>query len=393
MGKIVAMTLAKLGIAVFGGIMAFPGLAIAQSELILVVDAGKDRICAFNPADGSTANLNFVPDDGQMTSPIEVVATPWGTLLVSDAGNVARNSTTQEIVYVDDAILEYGFDGQFIRKVVGGLDVTGGVIKGVGEGFSGLCVVGSTIYFSYCDAPGGVDPPPMPGNQSAIWRVDADGTGLQQVCSAVTNPALGVVRDIVEFNGDFLVTDSDGDDIELVQVTGCSTGSAPWHDSNGSNGIHFPRQIMLLPNGVGEIFPDARVAVGGFSAPGGIYVYDGSGNQLFPYTVTGPRGLAQLDNGEWIYTGGTQIRAMNPVSGNDRQVLNLSGSSFWYVTRVSLVAPCPGDLDGSGSVDSGDIGSMLLLFGSPGPEGDLDASGSVDAGDIGSLLILFGDCP
>ncbi|NBX25665.1 MAG: hypothetical protein EBQ99_06390 [Planctomycetes bacterium] len=300
--------------------------------MLLVVDSGKDRICALNPADGSTVNLNFIPTDGRMKSAIEAVGTPWGTILVSDAGSVGRSNTTQEIVYVDDAILEYGLDGQFIRKIVGGLDVTGGVIKGVGEGFSGLCVVGSSIYFSYCDATGGVDPPPMPGNQNAIWRIGADGAGLQQVCSAITNPSLGVVRDIVQFGGDFLVTDSDGDDIELVEVTGCSTGATPWHDSNGSNGINFPRQIMLLPNGVGEIFPNAQVAVGGFSAPGGIYVYDGAGNELFPYTVPGPRGVGQLDNGEWIYTGGTQIRAMNPATGMDRQVMNVSGSSFFYVT-------------------------------------------------------------
>ena len=54
---------------------------------------------------------------------------------------------------------------------------------------------------------------------------------------------------------------------------------------------------------------------------------------------------------------------------------------------------CPGDLDGSGSVDAGDIGSMLVLFGVGAGPGDLDGSGSVDAGDIGSLLVLFGDCP
>jgi hypothetical protein len=60
--------------------------------------------------------------------------------------------------------------------------------------------------------------------------------------------------------------------------------------------------------------------------------------------------------------------------------------------------PCPGDLDGSGVVDAGDIGSLLLLFGdcaggTPGCTGDLDGSGAVDAGDIGSLLLLFGECP
>jgi len=42
-------------------------------------------------------------------------------------------------------------------------------------------------------------------------------------------------------------------------------------------------------------------------------------------------------------------------------------------------------------VDAGDIGSMLIAFGTP--DADLDGNGTTDAGDIGSLLILFGPCP
>jgi hypothetical protein len=54
---------------------------------------------------------------------------------------------------------------------------------------------------------------------------------------------------------------------------------------------------------------------------------------------------------------------------------------------------CPADLDGNASVDAGDIGSLLLLFGQTGGAGDLDGSGQVDAGDIGVLLVAFGPCP
>ncbi len=69
---------------------------------------------------------------------------------------------------------------------------------------------------------------------------------------------------------------------------------------------------------------------------------------------------------------------------------NWNGTSY-----QACAAPCAGDLDGSGSVDAGDIGSLLILFGDCGSgacPGDLDGSRSVDAGDIGSLLILFGNC-
>jgi hypothetical protein len=61
--------------------------------------------------------------------------------------------------------------------------------------------------------------------------------------------------------------------------------------------------------------------------------------------------------------------------------------------RRTFANACPGDLDGSTFVDAGDIGSLLILFGSEGGPGDLDGSGLVDSGDIGSLLVLFGACP
>jgi hypothetical protein len=59
-------------------------------------------------------------------------------------------------------------------------------------------------------------------------------------------------------------------------------------------------------------------------------------------------------------------------------------------------APCTGDLDGSGEVDSGDLGLLLLSYGpcAGGCGGaDLDGSGEVDSADLGLLLLSFGACP
>ncbi|MCE9619356.1 MAG: hypothetical protein K8R92_05565 [Planctomycetes bacterium] len=54
---------------------------------------------------------------------------------------------------------------------------------------------------------------------------------------------------------------------------------------------------------------------------------------------------------------------------------------------------CFGDLDGSGEVDGGDIGLVLLDFGPcPSCPTDLDGSGEVDGGDIGLVLLSFGAC-
>jgi hypothetical protein len=49
------------------------------------------------------------------------------------------------------------------------------------------------------------------------------------------------------------------------------------------------------------------------------------------------------------------------------------------------VAPIPGDLNGDGVVNGGDLGILLANWGSPGI-GDLDESGTVDGADLGMLL-------
>jgi alpha-tubulin suppressor-like RCC1 family protein len=73
---------------------------------------------------------------------------------------------------------------------------------------------------------------------------------------------------------------------------------------------------------------------------------------------------------------------------------SFTGSSPFVKPYLAEQDARPGDLDGSGTVDAGDIGLLLLLFGpcpaEPPCPGDLDGSGEVDAGDIGFLLLLFG---
>jgi predicted dienelactone hydrolase len=53
---------------------------------------------------------------------------------------------------------------------------------------------------------------------------------------------------------------------------------------------------------------------------------------------------------------------------------------------------CPPDLDGSGSVDAGDLGTLLNLWGNPGPTGDFDQDGVVGGADLALLLGSWGAC-
>ena len=55
--------------------------------------------------------------------------------------------------------------------------------------------------------------------------------------------------------------------------------------------------------------------------------------------------------------------------------------------------PCPGDLNGDGRVDGGDLGLLLSVWGTSDPAADLNESGTVDGGDLGLLLSAWGPCP
>lgn len=54
-------------------------------------------------------------------------------------------------------------------------------------------------------------------------------------------------------------------------------------------------------------------------------------------------------------------------------------------------SPCAGDIDGSGVVDGGDLGTMLASWGGAG-SGDLDGNGVTDGADLGALLAAWGPC-
>jgi len=64
-----------------------------------------------------------------------------------------------------------------------------------------------------------------------------------------------------------------------------------------------------------------------------------------------------------------------------------TGNAMGKVTvPTGVITYNPMDMDGSGFVDSGDVGYLLLNIGTYGP-GDFDGSGDVDPADLGILLL------
>ncbi|MDE0890473.1 MAG: hypothetical protein OSA40_13590 [Phycisphaerales bacterium] len=67
-------------------------------------------------------------------------------------------------------------------------------------------------------------------------------------------------------------------------------------------------------------------------------------------------------------------------------------SAISSATAITDECPvdCPGDLNGDGAVNGGDLGLLLAAWGGAG--GDLNDDGVTDGGDLGLLLSYWGDC-
>lgn len=80
------------------------------------------------------------------------------------------------------------------------------------------------------------------------------------------------------------------------------------------------------------------------------------------------------------------------VSSVDGLVLT---GGFWAPEGELASPPCPGDFDGSGAVDFGDLLEVLGAWGAC-PNAcapDLDGNGAIDFADLVALLTLWGPCP
>lgn len=106
-----------------------------------------------------------------------------------------------------------------------------------------------------------------------------------------------------------------------------------------------------------------------------------------------------IDGGGIIFAtnGGLELGA---TIGQHDAVKTLSGSGFeltggfWAVGAVAPPPPCPGDLNGDGSVSLNDLTTLLsnfgMLNGATFSQGDGDGDGDIDLTDLTALLSVFG---
>ena len=99
---------------------------------------------------------------------------------------------------------------------------------------------------------------------------------------------------------------------------------------------------------------------------------------------------------DWPQFGFRNLLGLTEVS--DCQLLGAGFTSFGptdveplVVDINAVIAPCPADLDGSGTVAVADLLLLLAAWGDQEP--DLDGDGEVGTGDLLALLAAWGACP
>ncbi|MEM7314225.1 MAG: hypothetical protein AAF497_13840 [Planctomycetota bacterium] len=264
---------------------------VCAQTVLLIPDSTNDRIAAFSPVDGSVINLDFVPDDGTLSTPLNAIDSGRGTLFVSDQ--------------IEDAVFEYGLDGTLIGMFAGpaeGLDN----VRGIDTNNGNLYVtVGSGALEDT------IQEFPLSGGQSTWATTNVDSP-----------------FDIVFRDNDALVTNIGTESIESYDFAGNLISN--FHTSDGLTGIDFPEQAHEAPNG--------DILVGGFSAPAGVYRYDSNGNEIAYFDVNnGVRGVYELQNGNILWTAGSGVFSLDPSTGDSTLITD--DGSWRFIEAVTIPEP------------------------------------------------------
>jgi hypothetical protein len=341
-------------------LVALPG---SGTPVLLCPDSLRETVWAFDATTGAIVSENVVVDTQYLDQPIQVVASPSGTMIVTDE--------------IAATVREFSARGVFIRELCG-------PAQGLTRTY-GCCVKNGKIYVTEPF----VTTLSEPGR---IWRMNLDGSDFELF---LQDPLMRNPRGILPVPGGFMVADSGeasigGEDLEFVSDAGV-VQSPPFFDSEGVSYFDFPQQIAPAIGG--------GFWVAGFTAPSGLWLVSVNGtiDNYYP-TFTSARGVWPLGNGQLLYTGGTRVQMINPNGGDEVEIVNNPGgpgnppvSSFRFLTPFTLPPACPADLDGDGLVDGADLGGLLSGWGAPGAA-DIDGSGAVDGSDLGIMLSAWGPC-
>ena len=269
------------------------GLA-AQAQVLLMPDSTNNRLVSFSAVDGTLLNA-------------EVFALAGGTPL--HAIGVGNEIWVSE--QVGDRISRWAADGTPLGQIGGG--TAGGL-----DNVRGMGLVGGTVYLTNAGTANGAPGP-------AVLMFSTSGAAMGSFATGTTAPSpFGVLA----YQGGLLISSSAAnDDIHRYGLAGVAQGS--FHNSSTLN---FAEQMVFAGNG--------DVLVAGFSSNNIVRLNADTGAVITTYAAPGARGVAQLGNGNLMWTSGAGAFVLDTSTGASTQVYTGGGR---YLEAVSLV-PEPASL-------------------------------------------------
>ena len=225
------------------------------------------------------------------------------------------------------------------------------------------------------------------------WTVSND-SGLTSGAWEVGNPVGTDTRGEPEASreGDLcFVTENGNGNFDIDN--GCTTLTSPVLDASEAGiNVKYSRWWDNTGDGTGDN-PNTDLFT--------VQVSDNGGLSWVDLEVVGP---TQESNGGWF---DKTFRVSDYVANTDQfrirfTACDTGGGSVCEAAldRVRLesfeceTAPeCVGDYDGNGSIDGGDLGTLLAAFGTVDPDLDLDGDLEITGADLGLFLSKFGPCP
>ncbi len=329
--------------------LAVFGIAgLAQAQFLAVPNATTDTVMTFDPFDGTPLNPSFIIDGEGAGYDFQ---TPKAAIQVGSEIWVSDQLT--------DQIARFDMLGNHLGTITGGLD-----------NIRGMAFVNGVVYVANAGSNNGA-----PG--IGLVTFDAGGNFLGNITG------VGDPYDIMDYNGELLVTAINTESINRVSYNGAFLGV--FCDSDGVSGIDFPQQLGRR---------GANVLCSGFSPPIGVYEYDPTGAQVNYWAVgNGNRGVYLLGNGNIMFTDGAGVHVLDPNTGLHTTVA--TGSCH----NISLIGGsdegCLADYNVDGDVNSNDISAFLSAWLDSVQNGNLIADfnldGAVNSNDISAFLSAWLD--
>lgn len=280
---------------------------VHAADVLLIPDSTTDTVMAFDPADGTLLDAAFIPDPGSpggfdvLIQPIHAIDSGRGTILVSDQNR--------------DAVLEFGFDGSYIRVFTNGGVIDNSVLNNV-RGIA-MRPNGELLVCNSGNTSGIIE-----ANRNAVVPFDSNGVQAGQFIfqryGGIDGPFGVLVLD------DMVLVSSDSRNFIARYTPDNKFDDLFARDPQFS----FLQQIALSQQNT--------ILVAAFS-PGFIAEYARDGTQLGvinPPSLSGYRGVAELDNGNLLVTTGTGVHEVTRTSLLVQTERATSGARF--IERVKL---------------------------------------------------------